>query len=335
MARRILLTLLTAAAAPAAWWLHARQLSTAYDLIGLPLPVSVQGQTLWGLLAALALLTLLLSLPEKAGRSLAELRGVAPGAVFQGAGALLLAAGGAWQLYELRPILLSSDAIGAAAALLAALGLFGGLWACLGGESRAGSLLLLPMCAAALQLALSYRAHAADPVTLRYALRCLALAAATLAAAALAGLAFGAGGRRRALLFCALTPALSAAALCTADGYGEALALTGCALASFGFFLSLLFGISHKKHPVYELVDDPFRTGSVPVPKDALAKKPAPTAEAAVSTPPAPVKKPVTAPPARPAAEAPAPSPVPKEDDFDLARVDRLLRELGVEDSEI
>lgn len=359
MARRVLLALLTVAAAPAAWWLRAQQLSAAYDpSSGLPLPLDKWGWGLWGLLAGLAVLTALLALPERKTESLAQLRGVFPSAVLQGAGALLLAAGGAWQLYGLYPDLRSLSALGAAAALAAALGLFGGLRACFGGRTRAGGLLLMPMCAAAVQLVLTYRAHAADPVLRHYEMTLLSLAAAALAAAALAGLAFGAGGRRRALLFCGVTPALSAAALCSADSYGAALGLTGCAAAGLGFFLSLLFGVPLTKTPAYELVEDPFRTGSVtvqrdtpvtPAPESASAAKadtpaetPQPTPAEAVkapqSAPAAPVEKPASPPPAQPAAKPvaakPAPAKAEEDDGFDLARVDRLLRELGVnEDS--
>lgn len=373
MARRVLLALLTVAAAPAAWWLRSQQLSAAYDPVsGLPLPLDQWGWGLWGLLAGLAVLTALLSLPERKTESLAQLRGVFPGAVLQGAGALLLAAGGGWQLYGLYPALRSLSALGAVTALLAAVGLFGGLRACLGGRTRAGGLLLMPMCAAAVQLILCYRAHAADPVLRHYEMELLSLASAALAAAALAGLAFGAGGRRRALLFCGVTPALSAAALCSAEGYGAALGLMGCAVAALGFFLSLLFGVPLAKAPAYELVEDPFRTGSVTVRKDApvapapetapaekpdppvekpqsppaeaaKAPKPAPTAPADIPKP-APAKaaeKSAQSPPARPAAKpveaaptASAPAKAAENDGFDLARVDRLLRELGVnEDS--
>ena len=330
MVRRIFLALLAAASVPAAWWLRTQQLASAYDPeSGLPLPMSRTGWALWGLFAALALLTLLLALPEKAGRSLSALRPVAIGAIFQGAGALLLTFGAGWRLYELYPALRSLAALGAAALLLGGLGLFDGLRACFGGEKQAGSLLLMPMFAAALQLGLIYHANAADPVVQHYALPILTLATATLAAASLAGLALGAGGRRRALLFCAITPPLCAAALCSASSYGASLMLTGCALAAFGFFLSLLFGISRKQHPVYELVDDPFHTGPVPKaqgPAEAPAPerrpeppRPAEPAPAASRTAPVIPEKPA-------AAQEPA-----KEPEFDLSRVDRLLHELNEE----
>lgn len=325
MVRRVFLALLAAAAVPAAWWLRTQQLASAYEPgSGLPLPMSRTGWALWGLFAALALLTLLLALPEKAGRSLSELRPVAIGAIFQGAGALLLTFGAGWRLYELYPALRSLTALGTAALLLGGLGLFDGLRACLGGEKQAGSLLLMPMFAAALQLGLLYHANAADPVVQHYALPILTLAAATLAAASLAGLALGAGGRRRALLFCAITPPLCAAALCAASSYGASLMFTGGGLAAFGFFLSLLFGIPRNRHPVYELVDDPFHTG--PVPK---AETPAPERRPESSRP-APAPEPSRVAPVIPEKPAAAEEAA-KEAEFDLSRVDRLLRELNEE----
>lgn len=353
MARRILLSLITLAAAGAAWWLRVQQLSTAYDAMnGLPLPLDQWGWALWGVLGALALLALLLALPEKAGKALSDYAAVPLGAVLQGAGALLIAAGAAWQLYTLYPALRSLAAVTAAVVLLGALGLFGGLKACLGGETRAGALLLLPMCAAALQLVTVYREVSSDPILRHYEMRMLALGAAALAVISLAGLAFGAGGKRSFLFFAALTPACSAAALPTCETYPQALGLMGCALAALGFFFSVLFGIPAKRHPVYELVEDPFHTGTVRIKEelaDAAVSPPEPplveNSPAAAPVSPAPKEEPpvskkeiatqVSAAPVPGNSAKPAPEPTVRstaaEDDFDLSRVDRLLAELASE----
>lgn len=275
MVRRILLALLTIAAMPAAWYLRGQQLLSADGAeSALPLPPGWLDWALWGLLAALAVLTLLLALPERKGKSLAELHTVALGAIFQGAGALLLTGGAALRLYGLYPALRSWEAVSAAVLLLGALGLLiGGLRIGFGSGTRGGGALLLTMCAAAIQLLLYYRAHAADPELHHYAITLLTLAAATLAAALLAGFAFGMGGRRCFLLFAGLTAALSAASLHAAASYDEALCFMGCAAAALGLFLSLLFGVPLESTPRYELESDPFHLAAPPV-------KPAPAAEA-------------------------------------------------------
>lgn len=275
MVRRILLALLTIAAAPAAWYLRGQQLLAADGAErALPLSSEQLDWALWGLLAALAVLTLLLALPERKGKSLAELHTVALGAILQGAGALLLTGGAALRLYGLYPDLRSWEAVSAAVLLLGALGLLiGGLRIGFGSGTRGGGALLLTMCAAAGELVFCYRAHAADPELHHYAITLLTLAAATLAAALLAGFAFGMGGRRRFLLFAGLTAALSAASLHAAASYDEALCFMGCAAAALGLFLSLLFGVPLQSTPRYELETDPFHLAAPPV-------KPAPTAEA-------------------------------------------------------
>lgn len=293
MVRRILLALLAIAAAPAAWYLRGQQLLAADGAERtLPLSSAQLDWALWGLLAALALLTLLLALPERKGKSLAELHTVALGAILQGAGALLLTGGAALRLYGLYPDLRSWEAVSAAVLLLGALGLLiGGLRIGFGSGTRGGGALLLTMCAAAVELVLCYRAHAADPELHHYAITLLTLAAATLAAALLAGFAFGMGGRRRFLLFAGLTAALSAASLHAAASYDEALCFMGCAAAALGLFLSLLFGVPLQSTPRYELEPDPFHLAAPPAkppeaePCDADAPAVAAMAPAAAKVP--------------------------------------------------
>ncbi|MGM9661657.1 MAG: hypothetical protein ACI3WR_01020 [Oscillospiraceae bacterium] len=323
MARRILLSLTAAAASAGAYWLRLQQLLTAFEPeTGLPLPASRWSCYLWGLLGALLLLSFLLLLPEKGAPRLFGGRRVLFGTVLQSAGALLLAAGAAWQLYLQYPALKSAEALLAALLLLSALALFAGVAGCLGREGT-GPLLLLPMCCAVLQLLAAYRSSAAEPTMLYYDMRILAFAAAAVAAMGLCGLAFGAGGRRVFLLSAAMTPALCAAALADGVSMPRALGLMGCALAAYGFFLAVLFGLPVEKRPAYELVEDPFSTGPVPVrPSAPEPAPPAFTPEPEEETP-----APWPAPTPEPPAPAPAP-PAPAEDDFDLARVDRLLEEL-------
>ncbi len=335
MARRILLSLLICSSAGAAWYLRGRQLS--FSFVGLPGTANGYGWALWGLLGAAALLILLLSLPEKSSRPLSAFRTVAPGSILQGAGALLVTAGGAWQLSQLYPALQSVQAISAAAMLLGGLGLFGGAAFFLGGRRRGGGLLLLSLCAAGLYLVLTYLEVAPDPLLFRFDMRMLAIGAASLALVCLCSLLFSAGGTRRFLFFSAVTVPLSVSALYTADSFPQALGLMGCALAALGFFLSVLFGVPDGKGRRYEVVDDPFRTGSVR--REELRQAEAERAAAAPAAEPSPTEKAAASVPAedRPPAAAPAAPSAPqpeKEEDFDLARVDRLLRELGAEETE-
>ncbi len=332
MARRILLSLLIPAATCGAWWLRGNQLSLSSLA---PLSQDEWGLVLWALLGATALLTLLLSIPERGVRSLAVCRPVALGTVLQGAGALLVTAAGAWQLYQLYPDFYSLQTVSAAALLLGGLGLFGGLKACLGGKSKAGGSLLLSMCAAGTYLVLTYLEVSPDPNLLHFDMRMLAIGAAALALVALCSLHFGAGGRRWFLLFAALVPPLSTAALYTADSFPQALGLMGCTLAALGFFLSVLFGAAAKKKQTYELVEDPFHTGSVKrdeiraAEAERAAKAEVPAAEP-VSTAKPIVQKPAPAKASAPTPAAPTPQPA-AEESFDLARVDRLLKELSVD----
>ncbi|MGM9619693.1 MAG: hypothetical protein ACI3W8_07675 [Oscillospiraceae bacterium] len=322
MARRILLSLTAVAAAAGAFWLRLRQLSGAFEPeTGLPLPGNRWGWYLWALLGALLLLSFLLLLPEKGARRLSDSCAVLPGTVLQSAGALLIAAGAAWRLYLQYPALKSQEALLAAALLLAALALFGGVAGCQG-KAGMGPLLLLPMCAAVLQLLAAYRSTAAEPTMLYYDMRILSLAAAAVAAMTLCGLAFGAGGRRVFLLSAAMTPALCAATLADGVSLPQSLSLVGCALAAYGFFLSLLFGFPVETQPAYELVEDPFSTGSVPV--RPAAPEPSPSVPPVSSAPEG--EAPAPQPAFQPEVSEPA-----KEDDFDLARVDRLLEELARE----
>ena len=75
-----------------------------------------------------------------------------------------------------------------------------------------GNLLLVPVLLNVMWLLVTYRNHADDPVTERYFLPILAMAALTYAFFQLAALCFSAGRRRRALVFAALALALSIAA---------------------------------------------------------------------------------------------------------------------------
>ena len=336
MARRILLSLLIPLSAGTAWYLRGGQLSLSFA------DPTQWDWALWGLLGAVALLTLLLSFPEKHSQTFTDYRAVPLGAVLQGAGALLVMAGGAWQLCRLYPALQSLQTVTAAAMLLGGLGLFGGMAAFLGGNRRVGGFLLLSLCAAGVYLVLTYLEIASDPRLLRFDMRMLAIGGASLSLCSLCSLLFGMAGRRWFLLFSALTVPLSVAALYTTEAFPQALSLMGCALAAFGFFLSVLFGIPARKKQTYELVEDPFRTGSVR--RDEIPRAEAELAAAETETASSPAAQPAPAEKAEPskpvsmqetpAAPAAAPASQPaKEDDFDLARVDRLLRELGVEDS--
>ena len=312
MCRRILLTLWTLAAAVGAYWL--RTLSPSASM-------SFYRMGLWALLGATVLLTALLSLPEKGGWQFSELRAVPIAIALQGSGALLISVCGAWQLYQLYPMLRSFSAITAAAVLLAGLGLFGGMTACCKNESKAGALLLLPLFTAALQLIAAYRETAADPHLWRYDMRILFLAAATISMALLSDFVFSDGKRRLTLVFLSLTVSLAGTQLSSIDSLPRLFAIMGIAFSALGYLIVLLFGFERRTTVSYELVDDPFSTGRVR------------TTPAAKSTEDTPVEKHVPAP--LPAEEmAPDPQIEKNEDDFDLSRVDRLMLELGL-DSDI
>lgn len=350
MVRRILLSLLIPLSACAAWYLRRGKLSLSFS------GTTQWDWALWGMLGAVALLTLLLALPEKNNRPLSSYRPVSLGTVLQGAGALLVTAGGAWQFCQLYPAPPSLQAAAALAMLLGGLALFGGTTFFLGARHRGGSFLPLSMCAAGLYLVLTYPQIASDPFLFRFDTRMLAVGMASLALVFLCSLLFTANGKRRFLLFSALTVPFSVSALYTAESFPQSLGLMGISLAAYGFFLSVLFGIPCRQKQNYELINDPFRTDSVPreelrqakaaeedaaapapaekpVPVEKAACEPVPAENAAAE--PASAQDTVSAPAISdaPTVETSAPQPA-YTDDFDLARVDRLLCELGLDSTE-
>ncbi len=311
MGRRILLTLWTLAAAVGAYFLRNGALS-------LPVPALNESMALWALLGITVLLTALLALPEKEGRYFSALRPVPAAIALQGSGALLISVSAAWQLYHLFPVLRSFSAITAAALLLGGLGLFGGMAACGKSESKAGSLLLLPLAASALHLIAAYRETASDPHLALYDMRILLLAAAAISMALLSDFVFTDGKRRLTIVLLSLTVTLAGTQFPSTDSLPRLLAIAGMVFTALGYLLVLLFGFETHSTVSYELVDDPFSTGRIrtsphAAPEDAAAEK-------APSPAPLPAEKSV-----------PEPQPVNKEDDFDLSRVDRLMLELGLD----
>lgn len=149
-------------------------------------------------------------------------------------GAFLYLAAGAWQI-------LGAET-GFAWRLLGALGVLAGVsllaavfqWR-RGGQM--GNLLLVPVLLNVMWLLVTYRNHADDPVTERYFLPILAMAALTYAFFQLAALCFSAGRRRRALVFAALALALSIAALGDAGDLAELGYWAGGILSMGGFLL--------------------------------------------------------------------------------------------------
>ena len=301
MFRRILLSLWTLAAAVGAYFLRTRQLSPSFSL-------NPYGIALWALLGGTVLFAALLVIPERSGWTLSELRPNVPASALQGSGALLITISAAWQLYLLYPSLRSLAAISAAALLLGGLGLFGGLTACCKQDSRAGTLLLLPLCASALQLIMVYQETARDPHLRNYDMHILFLAAAAISMGLLTDFVFTDGKRRLTLVFLSLTVTLAPTLLPAVESLPRLLAVMGTAFTALGYLIALLFGFDHHSTVSYEVVDDPFSTGRVRRPAPAEVAEPAP-AEASP-------------------AEESVPLPVKKNDDFDLARVDRLLQEL-------
>lgn len=310
MFRRILLSLWTLAAAAGAYYLRMQQLS-------LPVSNSIYGIGLWGLLGTALLVAVLFVIPEKEGSELRELHTVPLAAVLQGSGALLLLVSGAWQLYQLYPALRSLAAVNAAALLAAGLGLFGGMKACCRQESKAGSLLLLPLGAAALQLLTAYLESGTDPHLWRYDMRMLFLAAAAIAAGLLTDFVFFSGQRRRTLVSLSLTVVLAGAVLPSLSSFPRLLAVMGTAFTALGYLIALLHGFESRTAVTYELVEDPFSTKRL---RSAAAKE-EPTETPAAESAPAPALP----------VEKPQPAP-PQDDVFDLSRVDRLLLELGLDD---
>lgn len=310
MGRRILLILWTLAAAVGAYFLRAGDLS-------LPIFAHYEGIALWTLLGIALLLTALLALPEKGGWQFSELRPLPLAIALQGSGALLICVSAAWQLYRLFPVLRSFAAIIAATLLLSGLGLFGGMAACSKSESKAGSLLLLPLAASAFHLIAAYRETASDPHLSLYDMRILFLAAVGISMALLSDFVFTDGKRRLTLVFLSLTVTLAGTQLPSTDSLPHLLAIMGIVFSALGYLMVLLFGFEQRRIVSYELVEDPFSTGRVPrAPRDASEE----------STP-------AEVPSSLPAEElTSAPHPEKSEDAFDLSRVDRLLLELGLDE---
>lgn len=310
MCRRILLSLWTLAAAVGAYFFRAAQLS-------LPRSSNIYCIGLWSLLGATLLLSILLTLPEKEGWTLSALHSVPVGISLLGSGALLITASAAWQLYQLYPTLPSFAAINAGALLLGGLGLFGGMAACCRQEINAGGFLLLPLCAAALQLMAAYQETGSDPHLWRYDMRILFLAAAAISTALLTDFVFANGKRRLTLVSLSLTVTFAGASLPSIDSLPRLLALMGTAFTALGYLLVLLHGFEHRRAVTYELVDDPFSTGRVRT-TPPVKQEGTPSQDSS---------------PAPPSAEAPsATDPTESSDAFDLSRVDRLLLELELED---
>ena len=333
MARRMLLALCALCAAAAAFYLRTLQHAAAFDAEGLPVSGAPETLWLWGLFAGAALLVFLLALPEKRkGCPLVQRLQASPlGAVFSFAGLALLAACGGWRVYLALPAReLPELALGALTALSAA-ALLPTVLASLGRESRAAApLSLLPMCAAAAELIVVYRADAIDPLLIVYDADILALAAAALTAVLLCSLAYRAACVRRFLLSAALTVVFCGAALADGHGLPASLGYVGCALTAFGLLVSLLQNLNRTavKPRRYELVEtEPF--SARPLPRvDAAAPEnaaPSPVGE------PAPcASSPEKAAAGKPAAAPPAPA-ASGGDGFDLGRVDELMQTLEEE----
>lgn len=309
MCRRILLILWTLAAAAGAYFLRTAQL---------PFPVSdsLCRAALWTLLGTAIAVSALLSIPEKEGRRMSELHTVPVGISLQGSGALLIAASAVWQLYLLYPTLRSFAAIEAAALLIGGFGLFGGMAACSRQKSKSGSLLLLPLCAAALHLIAAYWESSIDPNLRHYDMRILFLAAAAISIGLLTDFVFADGKRRLTLVFLSLSVTLAGAFLPSAASLPRLFAIMGTAFTALGYLVTLLFGFEPHTTITYELVEDPFSTGRV------RTTPPAPDTDSFAGTSPAEKFTPASF----SLDETPAPSS--ENGILDLSRVDRLLLEL-------
>lgn len=309
MCRRILLILWTLTATVGTYVLRTGQLPVSADICRI---------AFWSLPLITIVVSFLLSIPETGGSKLSELRSVSLGIALLGSGALLITASAVWQLYLLYPVFRSFSAITAAVLLLGGLGLFGGMAACCKQESKAGSLLLLPLSAAALQLVAAYWNTSTDPNWGRYAVQILFLASTAISMGLLTDFVFADGKRRLTLVFLSLTLTLSGALLPSANSLPDLFAIVGTAFTALGYLFILQFGFEEDTDITYELVEDPFSTGRV---------RPSPAAtEADGFAEASPDKE--FAPAPRFIDEASAA----ENDAFDLSRVDRLLLELELED---
>lgn len=309
MCRRILLILWTLAAAAGAYFLRAEQLPVSPGICRIALRV---------LPCITLVISFLLAIPEKEGRKLTELHSSPIGISLQGSGTLLITASAAWQLYLLYPMLRSFAAITAASLLLGGLGLFGGMAACSKQESKAGSLLLLPLCAAVLHLIAAYWESAVDPNLRHYDMQILFLAAAAISIGLLTDFVFADGKRRLTLVFLSLTVTLSGALLPSVNSLPHLFAIIGTAFTALGYLFALLFGFEQHTAITYELVEDPFSTGRVRTSPAAIEADSVETSAKEFTPTPFSTEEP--------------PVPPSESDTFDLSRVDRLLLELELED---
>lgn len=256
--RRIVLLLLTLVSCAGAYLLRLFQCAGEPDAVP-AFFLNIPGVCLWGMLALLALLLLILLFRIPRRGELRAALGCAAGLPFQWAGAVLLIVSGVIAALPFLSAPLSFDFCFALSVSAAALLLIPALTVRFHrGRSFVGVTALLSLLLFLFRLFWLARLTLLNDTLFAYSPLLLFHGLLSLMLVTLVSFSFGDRAERRLLFFASLSVAAAGAAFFGVSGFSDALFILGGAMLALGCFLSVLFSKASEPAPHYEKVDDPF-----------------------------------------------------------------------------